>query len=137
MRLLRLIRGGNLNPRLSPWGPWECGSILPLKLVSRHRAGGLVIGHYATHPGERPDHVFRHECRMRTFLKFALEFRLAVKEITTDQDTAFKHWPDCRLGEHLVVLSDEAGTVVLYNFCDAKQAKRAMAVAEQGIRGVR
>ena len=94
MRLLRLLRGGSEKPSLSPWGPWKFGSILLLKLVSRHRAGGLLIGHYITNPVGRPDHVFRYESRIRTLLKFAYESRWVVKEITREQDTMFKQWPE-------------------------------------------
>src|SRR5262249_30272248 len=86
MDMIGSIRG--LTPRTSPTpaGPWESRYTLFLKLVSRHRAGGLVIGHYVTNPDERPDHVFQHDCRFRTFTQGDfVTTRWAVSAITAEE----------------------------------------------------
>ena len=67
MNLFRWIRSLTGPPRPGEPVDRESSSVMPLRLVSRHRFGGLVIGHYLTNPGECPDHVFRHDCRFQTF----------------------------------------------------------------------
>jgi hypothetical protein len=116
--------------------PWESSYTLFLKLVSHHTAGGLVISHYVADPEERPDHVFQHDAiqRSRTQGDFVTT-RWTVKAITPEEDALLERVSREHRSEHLVVLSDGSGNVILHDYYTAEKAERAMTLAEQSSRG--
>jgi hypothetical protein len=132
MDMIGLIRGLTRRTSPSPAGPWESRYTLLLKLVSRHQAGGLVIGHYVTNPDERPDHVFQHDCRFRTFTQGDfVTTRWTVGAITAEEDALLERVPGKHRSENLVVLTDDLGNVLLQDFCTADEAARVMAMVER------
>jgi hypothetical protein len=136
MDIFGLLRGLAGRRCVTP-PPWESSYTLFLKLVSRHTAGGLVISHYVADPDERPDHVFRHDAiqRSRTQGDFVTT-RWTVKAITPAEDTLLERVPREHPSEHLVVLSDRSGNVIMQDYCTAEAVERAMALAEESGRGV-
>jgi hypothetical protein len=131
MNIFGLIRGLTGRWFDNP-PPWESSYTGFLKLVSRHKAGGLVISHYLTNPDDRPDHVFRHDSiqRSRTQGDFVTTL-WTVKKITPDEDAMLERVPGKHPREHFVVLTDEAGNVVMQDYCDAERADRVMTIIEQ------
>jgi hypothetical protein len=110
--------------------PSEFSSTLFLKLQRCQPVGGLVIAHYLTNPDERPDHVFRHECKFRTDTQGDFETRRwAVEKITPDQDAMLERRPGGPPQEHLVVLTDAVGNVLLQDYCSAERATLLMHAA--------
>ncbi|MFO0849922.1 MAG: hypothetical protein U0871_15410 [Gemmataceae bacterium] len=113
-------------PRARHW-PLEHSSTIFLKLQTRHAVGALVIAHYVTNPDERPDHVFRHDCRFRTYRQGDFETtRWAVEKLTPTADVLLERVPDGPPPEHLVVLTDAEGNVLLQDYCSAERAALLM-----------
>ena len=132
MNLFRWIRSLTGPPRPGEPVDRESSSVMPLRLVSRHRFGGLVIGHYLTNPGECPDHVFRHDCRFQTFTQGDFETtRWTVTPLAREEDVALERVPFRAQSDYMVVLTDEAGNVILQDYCTAEGANRAMAIIER------
>lgn len=132
MSLFGLIRGTAERKFVPPPPPRESRYTLFLKLVSRHRAGGLDFSHHVTNPDERPDHVFRHDCRFRTFTQGDFETtRWTVTAVTPEEDAMLERATGKHPRENLVVLTDEAGNVLLHNFCTTEEATRAVATVER------
>jgi hypothetical protein len=131
MDLFRLIRGLTGRRFVTP-PPWESSYTLFLKLVRRHKAGGLVISHYLADPDERPDHVFRHDSRQLSFTQGDfVTTRWTVIEITKEEEALLERVPGKHRSEHFVVLSDDAGNVILQDYYTAEKAERAMAIVER------
>ena len=129
MDLFGLIR--ELTERQPASPPWESRYTLFLKLIGRRRVGGLVLAHYATNPDGRPDHVFRHDCRFRSFTRGGFETtRWTVTAITPEEDAMLERLAGNHRSENLLVLADEAGNVILQDYCTAEEAARAMARVE-------
>jgi hypothetical protein len=131
MDRIRLIRGSTGARCITP-PPWESRYTLFLKLVSRHKADGLVLGHYVTNPVERPDYVFQHDCRARRFVRQS-DFgttRWTVKAITPEEDALLEQLPGEHRSENLIVLSDNKGNVILQDFCTADEATRTLGLVE-------
>lgn len=130
MKMFSAMANAIRRPRAGGRWPQEFSSTLFLKLQSRQPLGGLVLTHFVTNPEERPDHVFRHDCRFRTFTQgdFATT-RWAVEKITPAEDAALERRSFEAPREHLVVLTDESGTVLVQDYCSADRAELLMAAA--------
>jgi hypothetical protein len=116
--------------------PWESSYTLFLKLVNRHTAGGLVISHYVTNPDERPDHVFRHDAIQRSHTQGDfVTTRWTVAAITPEEDGLLERVSREHRSEHVIVLSDCSGNVILQDYYTAEKAERAMTLVEQSGRG--
>jgi len=139
MKAFGLIRGGTRAPHNGraaprPIGMCESRFTLYLRLVTRHPAGPFTVGHYVADPAARPDHVFRHSSRFLTFSHEDAETAHAtVTELTEAEVGA---WEPSACGvetEHMVVLTDGHGNVILRDSCTAEEAERVMAaVARAG-----
>jgi hypothetical protein len=136
MDRFRLIRGLDGCRPVAPPPPRESRYTLFLKLVKQRLLDGLVLGHYVTNPDEPPDHVFHHDCRFRTFTQGDFETtRWTVKALTEEEDALLEWLPGKSRSEHLMVLSDESGNVILQDYCTAHEAEQAMARVEKSVGG--
>jgi hypothetical protein len=57
-----------------------------------------------------------------------------VQPITQEEDAMLERLPGNPPSEHLVVLTDAGGNVILQDYCDAERAGRAVARVEQSSR---
>jgi len=134
MKRFGLIRGGTRTHGINasgtrPIGPGESRFSLYLTRLIHHAAGRFTIGHYVADPAERPSHVFRHSSRFLTFTQEAFETSLStLTEITEEESAGWKPSAQEVECEHVIILSDECGNVILRESCPADEARRVMVV---------
>jgi hypothetical protein len=131
-----------IQQRRSFLGPWESHSTIFLKLVRRVEIGGIVIGHYVTNPDERPDFVFRHDCVLGSLTQgdfvtsrwtvTALTTK-TVTALTKEEDASLERVPGHHWSQNLIALSDDAGNILMQDYCSADEATHRMAIFERSV----
>lgn len=132
---MKLMNCGRANQPLGARLEHTSGEVVPvrfLKLRHHHELGGLVLSHLVTSHDEPPDHVFG-----RAGVLGALTGRdfsgpgWALHHLPLEKQTALERLPGNPPEEHVVVLSDSSGTVLLFDVASPSEADAVMGTIKE------